>query len=206
MSTARTAKVKIRVAVPQDVVALYRLLSEGEKNHRTVEPNEVLAYRHILALITDGYVVVAEHSGRIVGTIGFGVYQPGYSFESVYDCEWFEIIPSYKATGIGLALLRNALLKADKLNAFTRVSTCSTLGDERAEQWFKALGFETAAVTYLRKKKKSDDGRRENNDDESDTGSVVRGGGSASAGPGGDAVGAPVRSVSGPASGGPLPE
>lgn len=203
MSTASTAKVKIRKAEPRDVTALYRLLSEGEKNHRTVEPDEGRAYRHILELIVQGYVAVAEHSGRVVGSIGFAAYSPGYSFESIYDCEWFEVLPSYKATGIGLALLRNALRKGDELNAITRISTCSTLGDERAEQWFKALGFETAAVVHIRPKQKKNDGRRETNaDTDADTGPVVQPSGRVSDQPRNDAVEPAVRSVSGESSSG----
>lgn len=202
MSTASTAKVKIRKAEPRDVTALYRLLSEGEKNHRTVEPNEGLAYKHILDLIVQGYVAVAEHSGRVVGSIGFGVYSPGYSFESIYDCEWFEVLPSYKATGIGLALLRNALKKADELNAITRVSTCSTFEDERATRWFEALGFETAAMVHIRLKQKKNDGRQENNDDAGPV-PMVRAGGPVSAGPGEHSIAEAVRTVSGSEDSGP---
>ena len=182
-----TSKATVRRAVPMDVVNICRLISEDRKHHLFVEPDEGLALAFVLGLITKGYVAVAEHtSGRIVGVIAFGPYIPGFSNDPIFDCEFFVIAPSFKDTGIGLALLRRSIKVADGYNAPVRISVCNWPDDKRAERWYNALGFEAAVPTWLRKPQKNKDnesGRRQDNETDDLTEPVVRGSGKVGAEP-----------------------
>jgi N-acetylglutamate synthase-like GNAT family acetyltransferase len=193
--TTSQQPVKIRRANGTDVVKLYRLLAAEHEQHFLVPVDENLALGSVLASIENGHVAVAEHSGRIVGSIGFGVFRPGYSREAILDCEWFVVVPAYKQTTVGLALLRNALKAADQYGATVRISVCSVFGEKRIDTWFKALGFAPKTTAWLRPKKNKvdDDGHGQQDTDtdpEPDSGSVVLTTGSV----GGDESGAGTQS------------
>ena len=155
--TTSQQPIKIRRAKGTDVVNLYRILAAEQEQHFLVPADEILALGSVLAAIEQGHVGVAEHSGRIVGSIGFGIYTPPYSQEPVLNCGWFVVVPAYKQTTVGLALLRNALKAADQYGPVLRISVGSVFGEKRIDTWFKALGFEPKATTWIRPKRKVDD-------------------------------------------------
>lgn len=181
-----TAKARIRRARPLDVSNLCRLLAEGnqETNSALGEPDEGRLTALVLDLVRNGYVSVAEISGRLVAILAFSAYQPGYTTQWILDCEWFYLKPSLRQTSIGLAMLRRAQEFADKYGAVMRVGVCP----EHAEfgEWLIELGYRPTHQMFVRSPEKNEDGRRET-DEDAEPESVVRSGGPDSGGAGGDA-------------------
>ena len=118
----------IRKAVPSDVVNLYRLVSTQDDLFAFGRPDEARALAFVLDLITRGYVVVAEHSGRLVGTIGFALYPPSISKDPVMDCEWFCVVPSYRDADVGSQLLDPVMKTADNYKAQVRLRASESSG------------------------------------------------------------------------------
>jgi hypothetical protein len=104
--------IKVRRAIPEDVVNIYRLV---RKRTETVqphflgvpEPHRGMAF--LLDLIQNGYVIVADLSGRIVGCLGCSVYEVPHGPKDswVMDAEFTAFAPGFEDNGTGAALLQN---------------------------------------------------------------------------------------------------
>lgn len=162
MTTSLPAKV--RRAKPTDVVNIYRLWAEEIEQHPLVPADETLALGTVLATTEKGLVVVAEHSGRIVGSIGLDLHRPEFSSESLLACRWFAVVPSYKETTIGLALLKRALAIVDQYGIRVSLSPSSFRDDKRMTRWLKAVGFDVYSTNWLRQNKKSSTDEPQNQD------------------------------------------
>lgn len=104
----------IRRATAFDVVNLAKMLlkSKGEQSQKGWDPRvpegpagEFVAVRFLLALIDIGLVFVADLEGRLMGAIGNSVHQPPYSHEWVLLNEWFYVLPQFRESEIGDALI-----------------------------------------------------------------------------------------------------
>lgn len=174
MATAN--KVRIRRARPLDVSNLCRLLMEGQQETQSAlgEPDEGRLAALVLDLIQNGYVSVAEISGRLVAVLAFAGYQPGYTLQWVLDCEWFYLKPSLRQTGLGLAMLTRALDVADKFGASVRLGVCPMDGEELTDKVMKKLNFRATHRVYVRE---ANNERRREDDTNTEPESVVRSGG-----------------------------
>lgn len=152
MTTSQQAK--IRRAKGTDVVNLYRLLVAEAEQHPFVSVDETLALGSVLAVIEKGLVVVAEHSGRLVGSIGFDIYRPSRTTESLLDNEWFIVVPAYEGTTLGSALLKRALAIVDEYGIRVRLQSYTAHGNDKDSRRLKAAGFKSYATSWLRQNKK----------------------------------------------------
>jgi N-acetylglutamate synthase-like GNAT family acetyltransferase len=143
-----STKAKVRRAKPTDVVNLYRLVAEGQEQNSLAPVDETLALGYVLTVIEKGLVLVAEHSGRLVGSIGFDTVKPQFSKETALVSVWFQVVPAYKQTTIGLALLRRALAIIDEYGIAVRLSTCTS--DQRIDRWLKACEFTPRVTVWQR--------------------------------------------------------
>lgn len=95
-------KIKVRKAVPKDVVNIAKLLTSGW-NEQTVEYapiDDLRGYRWILSIIEEGFVAVADLNGRIVGASCASPYKPAWSHQWMLDMEFLHIIPSFRGAGV----------------------------------------------------------------------------------------------------------
>jgi len=145
----------IRRATAPDVVNLYRLVSKQDDFSMLGQPDEARALAFVLDLINNGYVVVAENSGRLVGSIGFAVHQPPPAFKWVLDGEWFFIVPSYRDSGVGADLLDAAIQAADKHSAPIRMTLNAQIATEIVVALQRA-GFASGRVEWIRERKLSE--------------------------------------------------
>ena len=146
---------KIRRAKPTDVVNLYRLLAEGQEQNSVAPVDETLALGYVLTVIEKGLVMVAEHSGRLVGSIGFDTYRTESSKETALKSAWFPIVPAYKQTTIGLALLQRALAIIDEYDVQVLLSISTD--EKRVARWLTTTGFEPFKTVWLREGQKKKD-------------------------------------------------
>lgn len=102
--------VKVRFAEPKDVVNVGKLLKDGDS--RLTVPyapvDDVRLHQWILNVIDQGICAVADLSGRVVGAIGAGAYQPEWSREWAMDVGFFYIMPNFRGAGLEKALLEAA--------------------------------------------------------------------------------------------------
>ena len=152
--TTSQQSVKIRRAKGTDVVNLYRLLVAEQEQRPFVSVDETLALGYVLTVIEKGLAMVAEHSGRLVGSIGFDIYRPQFSTETSLDSVWFTVVPAYKQTSTGLALLKRALAVIDEYGIKVRLDPCSLQHDERSSRWLQSNGFEAYTTLWLRQNNK----------------------------------------------------
>ena len=170
MTTSQQAK--IRRAKGTDVVNLYRLLVAEAEQYPFVAVDETLALGSVLAAIEKGLVMVAEHSGRLVGSIGFDILRPSHSTETVLDNAWFIVVPAYEQTLLGPALLKRALAIIDEYGIKVRLLSPTANGKDRRSRWLKAAGFEVHSTSWLRQNKKNADASAQRDENgEPDTGS-----------------------------------
>jgi len=114
-----TAPLKARQAKPLDATNLLRLLVEGHEDNGGVYPpvDERLMLQWITAVLTGGYVVVIEKSGRIVGSIGLVPFQFPWSAEWLLNMEWFYVQKRFRRNSSADALLVAAHAFADDKGA-----------------------------------------------------------------------------------------
>ncbi len=150
MTTDKT--IRIRMATALDAVNLYQLLvAEEEKSNIGLAFDETARLVHIINVIATGYVLVAEKSGRIVGSAGFANGAPGYASESILVSDWMYLLPSLRNTDLGKRLIKKLL---DKLTKFADLKAVQTRlyipTGSKLSAALEAQGFTAAAVMYVR--------------------------------------------------------
>lgn len=116
-----TKKIKIRRATGWDVVEVTRLLVRGALEQRKEiwypKPSQNAARKvgHVLALIDQGLVIVAEQEvdARIVGAVGMAVCQDTWSDQWKLVNEWIYILPDFRDVGLDSQLLTAVEMFAD---------------------------------------------------------------------------------------------
>lgn len=162
MTTEKSA-LKIRAATALDAVNLYQLLvDEEEKSEIGLAFDETARVAHILNTIATGYVLVAEKSGRIVGSVGFANGAPGYATESILVSEWLWLLPSLRNKDTGNRLARVFL---EKLTAFADLKAVQTRifipAGSKLSAALEAQGFKAKAAMYVREPGMIDDATAE---------------------------------------------
>lgn len=112
-------KIKVRRAEPRDIVNIAKLLTEGW-NEATTEfapIDDACGYRWILGILEEGFVVVADLNGRIIGAACASPYRPPWSLKWLMDMEFLYVLPSFRKDGIADSLVRAVENFADKHKA-----------------------------------------------------------------------------------------
>ena len=146
-------KIVLRKAENRDVVNLVKFL----RHANTVFPaydearmSENGAYQFILTLVQKGYVIVADLSGNLVGTIGCAIYQRPWSAPKCLTVasEWFFIQPHLKDSGLAGALLSKALKRAVELNADFDILFCDPDLDALSVEFLAKLRLRPAGRLF----------------------------------------------------------
>lgn len=147
--------VKVRKAVPTDVIKIYRLVRKWAELRSTPflgKLNEHKSVAWILKCITGlGYTVVAEHEGRMVGVLCLSGYVPPPCEETefVLDGEFFAILPGLENRGIGGALLRALRVQTIKAPVRVRLNACNADLGEVGDQLLRKMGFLAVGTVYV---------------------------------------------------------
>jgi GNAT superfamily N-acetyltransferase len=110
-------KIQVRRAEPKDVVNICKLLKNGW-NEQTVEYapiDDMRGYRWILAIIEEGFVVVADLNGRIVGAACGSPYVPAWSKQWLLDMEFIYVLPSFRDADVTKMLMGAVVAEADRV-------------------------------------------------------------------------------------------
>lgn len=112
-------QVTIRQAKPYDVSNLCRLLEQvwHDAEGEYPEPDQYRVINWVTSIINDGYVVVAEKSGRLVGTIALTNYQFPWSPKWYLYTDWMYVSKSFREGGVFDALLTAIHAYADERKA-----------------------------------------------------------------------------------------
>jgi len=116
---SKQKKIKVRRAEPKDIVNIAKLLHEGW-NEATTEfapIDDVCGYRWILGILEEGFVVVADLNGRIIGAACASPYRPPWSRKWLIDMEFLYVLPSFRKDGIADSLVRAVENFADNNSA-----------------------------------------------------------------------------------------
>jgi GNAT superfamily N-acetyltransferase len=147
--------VKVRKAVPTDVIKIYRLVRKWAELRSTPflgKLNEHKSVAWIFSKITGlGFTVVAEHEGRMVGVLCLSGYVPPPCEETefVLDGEFFAVLPGLENRGIGGALLRALRVQTLKAPVRVRLNACHADLGEVGDQLLQKMGFLPVGTVYV---------------------------------------------------------
>jgi GNAT superfamily N-acetyltransferase len=110
--------IKIRPAKPLDTSNLVRLLTAAHDEAGAYPPvDQRLGLNWITRTLTEGYVIVADVSGRLVGTLALTNYQFPWSPEWYMYLEWLFVQKKFRRSGAFEALIKACHAYADQHNA-----------------------------------------------------------------------------------------
>lgn len=152
-SVTPRVEVQYRRARPADASALFNLLARQHKEAPVplAPVSEAKSMMVIVQAIRDGRVFLAVVGKKLIGSIALIFEQPWFSDEFEPQDLWWYVLPDYRDTGAGLALLR---LAAEEVPNGPLKMTNITAGaerDDRMEPVYKlVLGLQRAGSVYMR--------------------------------------------------------
>ncbi len=138
--------IKIRPAKPLDASNLYRLLVEAHDEggaYPPVDPHMGLNW--ITRTLTDGYVIVADVSGRLVGTLALTNYQFPWAPQWYMYLEWLFVQKKFRKGGAFDALMQACHAYADENNA--PIMAGVSAGDK--DVFLKDKAFQQQGYVYI---------------------------------------------------------
>ena len=145
-------KIVIRPAEPKDNVNIFKLLMKGW-NEQVVEyapVDDLRGYLWILRIIEEGFLAVADLSGRIVGAACAQPFRPPWSREWMADMEFLYIDPKFRADGLHRELLRAVESWADKVNLTVIFGIQTGEQVDTKDRLMKIAGFTYVGGNFLR--------------------------------------------------------
>jgi hypothetical protein len=157
--TTELRDVTIRRATAMDAVNIVRLLKDGWSEQRHLPPsrvNDVKALRWVIQHIEQSFVVVADLSGRIVGSIACRTVEEPMSDEWYIERVWFYAIPSFHGTPNKL------LVEAESFSEEQGLPLVVSVDSFRPERFDRLMASRRRYVsmggTYMRVLEAIDDG------------------------------------------------
>jgi len=107
--------ITVRRAKPYDVSNLCRLMDQAQQDSGGLYPDVDHGYmmNWCASTLAKGYVIVAEKSGRIIGSIALTDFQFPWNPRWYLSMEWFYVNPSFRENGTADALIKAAHAFAD---------------------------------------------------------------------------------------------
>lgn len=164
--------IKIRPAKPLDSSNLFRLLVEAHDEGGAYPPTDPhMGLNWITRTLTDGYVIVADVSGRLVGTLALTNFQFPWSPQWYLYLEWLFVQKKFRNGGAFHALMKGAHAYADDLNAPMLMGVSS--GDRDVflkDKLFQQNGYKYIGGDFIRS---ASSGREKDEDNEHVQAAVV---------------------------------
>lgn len=147
-----TTKVVIRPAEPRDCVNIIKLLKKGwnEQVVEYAEYDEMKGYLWILSIIQEGFLAVADMSGRIVGCASAAPFMPSWSRQWMADMEILYIDPTCRADGVARELVRAVEGWADKVQLTLIFGMQTGERVDSKDRLMKIAGFTYTGGNFLR--------------------------------------------------------
>lgn len=166
--------VKIRPAKPLDTSNIARLLIECHGDASAYPPvDHTVGINWITQTLADGYVLVADVSGRLVGTIALTNYQFPWSPKWYMYLEWLYVQKKFRKGGAFQALMKAVHAHADSHSA--PIVAGVNAGDREVFLKDKAIvqeGYQYLGGTFIRSEQ---DGRQQQEEDHTDVHAAVMG-------------------------------
>lgn len=147
-----TTKVVIRKAKVTDVVNVYKLLQRGW-NAQVVEYaeyDEMKGMLWILSIIEEGFLAVADMSGRIVGAACASPFLPPWSRQWMLDMEFLYVDPNCRADGVARELVRAVEGFADRVKLPLIFGMQTGERVDTKDRLMKIAGFTYTGGNFLR--------------------------------------------------------
>ena len=158
--------IKIRQAKPLDASNLYRLLEEAHDQggaYPKTDPHMGLNW--ITRTLNEGYVVVADVSGRLVGTLALTNYQFPWAPDWYMYLEWLYVQQKFRKAGAFHALMQAAHAYADNSDAPILAGVSAADKDVfLKDRMFQQSGYTYIGGDFIR----SNRGRQEEDDTDAD--------------------------------------
>lgn len=148
--TSANSEIKIRPAAALDAANIVRLLKHLWHEETAIPADRVndrKALRYVIETLEQGHVLVAELSGRIVGTVAAQVTQEPWSDESLIEVRWLYAITSREL--VEPALLEQAEAFADEQELPMHARVFRYAGD-RLDHFGGRKGYISMGPSYLR--------------------------------------------------------
>lgn len=148
--TSANSEIKIRPAAPLDAANIVRLLKHLwlEETALTADRvNEHKAMLFVMSTLDQGHVLVAELSGRIVGTIAVQVTQEAFSDESLIEVRWLYAITSRELVEQALIEQAEGFADEQELPMLARLFRYS---GNRVDHFGGRKGYVPMGPSYLR--------------------------------------------------------
>ena len=160
------AQIKIRRAHPLDVSNLTRLLDQAvqEDEGAYPEPDYYMAINWITGILSEGYVVVAEKSGRLIGSIAVTNYRFPWSPRWYLYVDWLFVSRSYRAGGVFDALMKALHAYADDKGAPVFGGISSGRDATLKDRLMRMSGYHYLGGQFIREPE-IDDGQRQEEDE-----------------------------------------
>lgn len=145
-------KVVIRKAKVTDAVNIFKLLQRGW-DAQVVEYSDyddVKGMIWILSIIEEGFIAVADISGRIVGAACASPFMPPWSRQWMLDMEFLYIDPNCRADGVAQKLLEAVVGFADKVNLSLIFGMQTGERVDTKDRLMKIAGFTYTGGNFLR--------------------------------------------------------
>ena len=162
-SVSSNKTIKVRRAEPKDIVNIAKLLKGGwrQQTLQFAPIDDACGYRWILSILEQGFVVVADLNGRIVGTASAEPYRPNWSRKWLMDMSFLYVLPSFRRDGIAEKLIQAVTNFADKHGAGLTFGIETMDKPLIKDRLLKIAGWTYAGGNFLRPPK--EDGRKQDN-------------------------------------------
>lgn len=113
------SKITIRPATAYDATRICRLLEHAIKDHEGYFPpnDEARTMNWVLSVLNEGYVVLAERSGRVIGSVAVTNYQFPWSPQWFLYTDWMFVQQAFREGGVFEALMKAIHAFADDKGA-----------------------------------------------------------------------------------------
>lgn len=144
--------ITIRQAKAYDVANLCRLLEQAYEDAGDIYPdiNETSMLNWVTGTLTSGYTIVAEKSGRIVGSISLSDFQFPWSPKWYLTMEWFYVHRNFRENGTADALITAAHAFADKGKMPIMAGLTSAKDPELKDRLMRMKGYTYLGGTFMR--------------------------------------------------------
>lgn len=127
----------LRIATPADLEAICNLLRSMHDEIGVGRVDEKTALGAISEIINQGYCVVVEKDGAIVGSIGLTLTQWWYSKDKLFTDQWFFVHPDHRKFGLATRLLNFVKAVGDRRGLPVVISVGTTIETLPKLKFFK---------------------------------------------------------------------
>jgi predicted N-acetyltransferase YhbS len=144
--------ITVRRAKPYDVANLCRLLDQAYEDSGGIYPevHEPSMLVWVSNTLTSGYTIVAEKSGRIVGSLALTDFQFPWNPRYYLTMEWFYVTRGFRDNGTADALIKAAHAFADEGKMPILAGLTSAKDPELKDRLMRMKGYTYLGGTFMR--------------------------------------------------------